>query len=132
MSKATKEINRIAGAVINVAIHLIVLAILVLVVYALVTRGYAFGHKVFYAQPLAGAGQSVMQKTVAIEDGESPLDVGKKLENLGLIDDPYVFYVQSVFYSYKIYPGEYSLSTAMTSKEILEEIQTGKPAGGSS
>ena len=54
-----------------------------------------------------------------VKEGESPATVGKRLEAAGLIADSSIFLVQQIFYDYKIYPGEYTLNTSMTSKEML-------------
>ena len=48
MSRRTREINRITTAIITISIKLMVLALLVLLLYEAVVRGFAFGHEIFY------------------------------------------------------------------------------------
>ena len=52
MSRRTREINRITTAIITISIKLMVLALLVLLLYEAVVRGFGFGHEIFYAEPL--------------------------------------------------------------------------------
>lgn len=49
MSRRTREINRITTAIITISIRLMVLALLILLLYEAVVRGFAFGHEIFYA-----------------------------------------------------------------------------------
>ena len=49
MSQMTKEINAITGTIIGVSGKLIVYALVILLLVEGMTRGYAFGHEVFYA-----------------------------------------------------------------------------------
>ena len=55
MSRATKEINRITGAIIGISGRLIVCALVVLLLYEGVTKGYEFGHDIFYATSVEAA-----------------------------------------------------------------------------
>ena len=100
MSRRTREINRITTAIITISIKLMVLALLILLLYEAVVRGFAFGHEIFYAKEAAG-----------------------ELKKKGLITNDFAFWFQSIFYDYQdIYPGIYTLNTSMTSKEILREL----------
>ena len=47
MSRRTREINRITTAIITISIKLMVLALLILLLYEAVVRGFAFGHEIF-------------------------------------------------------------------------------------
>ena len=49
MSQVTKEINAITGTIIGVSGKLIIYALVILLLVEGMTRGYAFGHEVFYA-----------------------------------------------------------------------------------
>ena len=50
MSNATREINRITTAIIRISMKLIVYALIILLLYEAVIKGYAFGHQIFYAE----------------------------------------------------------------------------------
>ncbi len=59
---------------------------------------------------------------VIVEESDSELDVGKRLESKGLISNAYVFFIQAKLYKAKMYAGTYTLNTAMTSEEMLRII----------
>ncbi len=126
MSQMTKEINKITGTIIGISGKLIVYALVILLLVEGMSRGYAFGHEVFYAtamEPKPGTRYSV-----TIPDGQQASDTARLLREIGLIRNEYALQIQMNFYDYKIYPGTYELSTAMTSKEILQIINE-KPEG---
>ena len=118
MSRRTREINRITTAIITISIKLMVLALLILLLYEAVVRGFAFGHEIFYAEAAEAApGREI---TVEIKEGETAKEAAGKLKKKGLITNDFAFWFQSIFYDYQdIYPGIYTLHTSMTSKEIV-------------
>lgn len=121
MSSRTREINRITMAIIRISVKLMLLALLILLLYEAVIRGYAFGHAVFYAEAVEEApGHNI---TVVVKEGEDVSQAAGELEKKGLIKNVYAFLFQSRFYDYdKIYPGTYTLNTSMTSKDILQKL----------
>ena len=123
MSRRTREINRITTAIITISIKLMVLALLVLLLYEAVVRGFAFGHEIFYAEAAEAApGRNI---TFVVKDKETVEKVAGELKKKGLIKNEFAFQFQSRFYDYgNIYPGTYELNTSMTSKEILQELNT--------
>ena len=48
MSHITRDINRVTGTVIGISGKLILYALVILLLAEGVTRGYAFGHSLFY------------------------------------------------------------------------------------
>lgn len=120
MSQTTKEINRITGTIIGVAGRLIIYALIVLLMYEGITRGYAFGHEVFDPTPVAAA--PGVDKMVVIGEDTSVSDAAKILKKNGLIGDERIFLIQAKFYDYEIYPGTYTFNTSMTSKDMLQML----------
>lgn len=120
MSRVTKEINKITGTIIGISGKLIVYAVVVLLLFEGVTRGYAFGHDIFYATAMERAPGT--PKTVTIPRGYTSADAAEVLHDAGLIDNVLAFQIQKLFYDYDIHPGTYELNTSMTSKEILQEL----------
>ena len=119
MSNRTREINKITMAIIRISVKLMVYALIILLLYEAVIRGYAFGHAVFFAEAVdAPPGKTV---TVQMSGEESVSQAAKKLAGKGLIKSEFAFLFQSKFYDYDtIYPGSYELNTSMTSKETLQ------------
>ncbi len=48
MSHITRDINRVTGTVIGISGKLILYALVILLLAEGITRGYAFGHSLFY------------------------------------------------------------------------------------
>ena len=115
MSNRTREINKITTTIIGISVKLMVYALIILLLYEAVARGYAFGHEIFFAEAVDEApGQDMV---VQIDSKESVSDAAQFLAHKGLIKSEFAFIFQSKFYDYDtIYPGTYTLSTSMTSK----------------
>ena len=89
MSSRTREINKITMAIIRISVKLMLLALLILLLYESVIRGYAFGHAVFYAEAVEAApGHNI---TVVVKDGEDVSQTAGELEKKGLIKNIYAF-----------------------------------------
>ena len=124
MSETTREINRITGTIIGISVRLIIGALLLLLLYEGMTRGYEFGHEIFCSTAVAVAPGT--DKGVRIEEGTSAFRAAEQLRDLGLIKNEYAFVIQSKFYDYEITPGTYTLNTSMTAKEILQVLDENK------
>ncbi len=118
MSPTAKEINKITGVIIGVAGRLIVYALVIMLLYEGVTAGYAFGHDIFYAP--AADPESETDMTVTIEEGTDVFQAASQLTDQGLIAGEASFVAQSLFFSYDVNPGTYTLSPSMTPREILQ------------
>ena len=46
MSRRTREINRVTGGIISISLKLILLALVCILMYEGVARGYSFGHEI--------------------------------------------------------------------------------------
>ena len=67
MSNRTSDINKITTAIISISLRLILYALIILLLYEAVVRGFAFGHSVFYAEAVEEApGHDI---TVVMEEG---------------------------------------------------------------
>ncbi len=123
MSQIAKDINKITGTIIGVSGRLILYALVILLAAEGVTRGYAFGHSIFYQQAVEEAPGT--DKGITITGAESEREVIEQLKDLGLIDSVLTARFQMLFYEYEIQPGTYTLNTSMTSKEILQMLDEG-------
>lgn len=120
MSQITKDINKITGTIIGISGKLILFALVVLLLAEGITRGYAFGHEIFYSTAMEPA--PGRDKTLVVPSGQKPQETIHMLKNLGLIDNELAIQIQMRFYEYEIHPGTYTLNTSMTSKEILQKL----------
>ena len=64
MSQTTKEINKVTGTIIVLSWKLIVYAVVIMIFYEGITRGYQFGHDVFYSTAVAEAPGVNMRVTI--------------------------------------------------------------------
>ena len=60
-----------------------------------------------------------------VEPGESTAEIIDALADAGLIRDKFSFRCQIIFYDKILQPGEYTMNTSMTSKEILLYLNDG-------
>lgn len=117
MSKRTNEINRITGTIISVSVKLIIYALVALLIYQGVIKGFSFGYEVFHTQAVAAA--PGVDKVVTLKN-DSSIDTANILKKNGLITNEYIFMIQTQFYDFEIHPGTYTLNTSMTSRDMLE------------
>lgn len=103
-------------------IILIVLIILVIMFcVSTAQKAYDIGYNIFHQDSMDPEGQGT-EVEVTITDGMSTSQIGKLLQEKGLIKDASVFPYQERFSSWhgKIVPGTYTLSTDMTTDEMLK------------
>ena len=120
MSQITKEINKVTGTIISVSGKLIFYAVIILLLFEGISKGYQFGHEIFY--PTAMEEAPGTSRVVTIKTGGTAAESAHTLAQLGLIDNELAFQVQMKFYEYEIYPGTYTLNTSMTAKDILQML----------
>ena len=116
------------STIIMVSWKLIVYAVVAMLLYKGVTRGYQFGYDVFYATAVAEAPGVNMRVTIG--DDEKLGDIAVALERGGLVKNRYAFLIQSIFYEYggsenPVKAGTYLLNNSMTSKEIIIMLRDG-------
>lgn len=129
MSRMTKEINKITGAVIGVSGKLIIYALVILLLYEGVTRGFSFGYSIFYSTGVAP--EPGIEKQVVINEEDTVQDIAAMLKEKGLINSESVFVIQSLLYGYgksgdhDIKAGTFVLNNSTPSKEIVIELRDG-------
>lgn len=117
-------VRKMAMTVISIAVKImLIVAVICLLVWG-GKKGFEFGVSIFTPSSVEEApGKDV---TVTIKSGTGKMDVGKLLEEKGLIEDYKVFWLQAILYECDIKSGEYTLNTSMTSEDILEVIKAKK------
>lgn len=123
MSRATKEINKITGTIITIAIRVIVIAFLIAALMKGMTAAYNFGHSIFYEQGVEEAPgrdvQIVMPTDVTVSEAA---DI---LKNKGLIENKVSFNVQAKFFDLNVVPGTYTFNTSQSARQMLEALNEG-------
>lgn len=94
--------------------------IVILIVSNLSSTAYDFCYEIYGTVTVDKApGRDV---TIQIEDGESTMNVAKKLELNRIIVNDLTFYVRTKLSEKTIFPGTYILNTSMSYEEILDVI----------
>ncbi|MCR5656317.1 MAG: hypothetical protein K6G06_02535 [Butyrivibrio sp.] len=101
----------------------IVKAVLVIVAVMFIGKyagvAYEYGYNIYNQKPASQYDTRTV--TVSITDSMSVMDIAELLENRGIVDDKYLFYLQERFSEYHglISPGTYDLSPSQTADEII-------------
>ncbi len=112
---------RVVLAGFQSVIHILIYILMAVILIVLGQRAYTIGYQVVDTEPVAeGNGVDV---TVTITDDMSLMEIGRLLDDWGLIDEePLSFVIQEALSEYhnQILPGTYVLNTGMTVDEMLE------------
>jgi UPF0755 protein len=111
--------KQIVGMTIEFIVKVVVFVAIVMFIFNTSVKAYDYGYRVFAEEPVSvGEGRII---SVIVETDDSVTDVGKMLEEKGLIRDAKLFTIQEFLSEYHgdIQPGIYDLSTSMTSQEML-------------
>ncbi len=119
----TEKINRVTGTVIRVSLKLITVILAAVIFVYGITGAYRFGLSVFSQRTMTA--EPGIEMRVTVQEGESALEVGSTLEDMGLIHSAWAFVFQKYFYNKSLEPGTYTVDTAMTVKEALETLSGG-------
>ncbi len=102
-------------------IRKIIWALTVILIVLLCYLGFRFGRAIFTNDGRTDR-MSANEATLTVLEGDTPSSVGKKLEQLGIIDSSIVFSVQAKLYSCQMEPGVYVVNSGMSSKAIAKMI----------
>ncbi len=116
------KLKYIIGATAQLIVKVVLFVFIIMYIIRAATAAYDYGYRVFTEPPMSfGDGRII---SVYVEDNASALEVGKMLQEKGLIRDGRLFMIQELLSEQhdKIRPGVYDLNTNMTAQEILEVI----------
>lgn len=118
------KLNKIILKFVSISFSVLVALLVIVGLVELGTRCYDFGYRVFTETSVDNApGREVV---VQVDASMSEADIGKMLEEKGLVRDGTLFFVQLKLsaYSGKLLPGIYTLNTSMTGKEMIVVMAT--------
>ena len=113
------NIKEVIGSIVETIIKVAALLFLISFVYDAAIKAYDFGFRVFAEEAMTtGDGRTI---SISVEQDDSVMDIGKNLQEKGLIRDANLFFVQELLSENhgKINPGIYDLNTSMKSDEML-------------
>ncbi len=119
-----KKINilGIIGAFLDTLIKIAVVALVVMYTARFTKVAYDFGYRLFTEKPMAEA--PGLDIKVTIPNGSDARDIGKILEERGIIRDGNLFLVQVMISDYrgKLSAGTYTLNTSWDAETIMKTI----------
>lgn len=116
------NLNKLVFKFVSISFSILVALLVILGLVKLGTFCYDFGYRVFTEAPVDEApGKDVV---IQITSDMSEREIGKELEEKGLIEDANLFYAQLKLsaYSGELQPGIYTLNTSLTAKEMMALI----------
>jgi len=117
--------SKVALNVLSGALSVLILILILFAIVKVGTVAYDLGYRVFTEPALEREpGRDVI---IQLKRGMSEMELGSLLEEKRLIDNGIVFALQLRLsaYSDKLKPGQYTLNTSQTAKEMMQ-IMTGE------
>lgn len=116
------KLKYIVGAIVQLIVKVVMFAFIIMYILRMATAAYDYGYRVFAEPPISvGEGRMI---SIYIEEKDSARDVGKMLQDKGLIRDANLFWIQELLSEHhgNIQAGIYDLNTSMTAQEMLAVI----------
>ena len=116
---STKSANKLVFRFVSISFSVLILLVIFIGVFKASAFCYDFGYRIFTEKPMESApGRDVV---VQIVTDDSAFDIGKMLEQKGLVRDSSLYVAQYYLSAYvnDLLPGTYTLNTSMTTKEML-------------
>ena len=121
------KIKQLTFSFIGKIFRIVVVSLMVFYIYKAGQKAYDFGFRIFAEEPMSvEPGRDV---EVTITQGKGVMDIGKMLQEKGLIRDAQLFFVQEKLSSHKgkIQPGIYTLNTSMLAEDMLKIMSANAP-----
>ena len=118
------NLNKVILKFVSISFSILVTLLVVVGLVELGSYSYDFGYRVFTETPIdkTPGTDVVVQVTADMSEHE----IGKMLEEEGLVRDGTLFYAQLKLsaYSGELLPGTYTLNTSMTGKDMIVVMAT--------
>ena len=121
---STKSANKLVFRFVSISFTVLILLVIFIGVFKASTFCYDFGYRIFTEKPMESEpGRDIV---VQIDADDSAFDIGKMLEQKGLVRDSSLYVAQYYLSAYvnDLLPGTYTLNTSMTTKEMLIVMST--------
>lgn len=117
------EGKKLAGTILSASCRTLIFVLLLMLLYFLGRKAFAFGKEVFAEKSMTDSVNAV-EVTVTIDEEQTIDDVAQTLLNAGLIDDTTLFLTQLRLSDYygKFVAGTYILKTDMKPSEIMAAL----------
>lgn len=104
--------------------RLFIYAIALIILIYCGTAAYHLGMDIFSGEGVEAAPGTDL--TIEVAEGTSIKELGEQLEELGIIKDSTVFYIQSLIFEVKkVEAGTYTFNTSQNGEKILNTVTAG-------
>ena len=113
------DMKKVIFKFVSISFSILITLLVVLGLFKTGTYCYDFGYRLFTEEPMEAApGTDVV---VQISEDMSGYEIGKLLEEKGLVEDGLLFYAQLKLSAYAkdLNPGTYTLNTSMDANEMM-------------
>lgn len=116
------SVKKVVGALFNTVFRLGLMIFILYYIYQAAIGAYNFGYRVFADIPYAFSPGTDIE--VTITESMNSKEIAQRFEEVGLVEDWKLFWVQTQFSEYKetIKPGIYLLNNSMKAEEMLAVI----------
>ncbi len=114
--------SSVSGAVLSISVRTLINILIVLLLVEGFVMSYHFSYQLFSDYPYIAASSDKFN--VTIEEGMDVVEVATIMENLGIVENKYMFIARAYIGNYKnkIQSGTYSLGPGMSPDEICRNI----------
>ncbi len=121
------NLKKTSRGIMRISIKCVVYIAIVVIIYQLALTGFDIGQKVFTSKGYKAApGKNI---SVTISNSMSDMDVAELLEDKGIVENKWIFYVQSIMYQSKYKSGKYKLNTSSAPEDLIKTMSASAPEG---
>lgn len=113
------ELRKLSFKISIISIKVIIAVCLIMVLYKGASSAYYYGYSIFHDTGMEEEPGRVV--SVTIDKNLTPKDIGKVLEDRGLVENATVFYLQTLMVERgsEMKPGRYDLNTSMSAYDMI-------------
>lgn len=116
------NLKNVSSGILGISIKMVVYILIVVVVYKLAIFGYTTGEKMFSDEGYKEEpGKNI---SVTVTKSMSSMEIATLLEDKGIIEDKYIFYIQSLLYEADFKEGKYKLNTSSAPEDIVNTLSS--------
>ncbi len=116
------NLKNASKGILSVSIKMIVYIVIIVCTYELAMFGFGVGEKIFTDEGYKEEpGKNI---SVTVTDDMSSMEVANLLEDKGIIENKYIFYIQSFLYEAEFKQGKYKLNTSSSPEDIVKTLSS--------
>lgn len=108
---------KVVMRVLSISITVLFCVLVVCGLYQVGLKCYDFGYRVYTEPPVSQDGGT--EALVQITEDMGTKELAATLEEKGMVRDQRLFYFQAKLSGFKLEPGVYKVSSAMTARELM-------------